>query len=238
MFVKLSLLLAVCLHLSSAYNGRIINGYEASIGQFAHAVAVKKGITLCGGSILDETTILTSARCVYKEHTFGLTVVAGTINRYTGGESRDVSHVIVHEKFDPETFDNDIAILKLFYPYEFDHTLDAIRLPVYDTEDDINVMVSGYTHLDYNPNLEFAYQRTIGVEECQSLLPENNVTGDDLCTVSAPGVGLCTEDFGNGLVDNKGYLLGISRSDECDSDKPDVYLRVYSYLDWIKYNRA
>lgn len=62
-----------------------------------------------------------------------------------------------------------------------------------------------------------------------------------MCAVNKDGVGACQGDSGGPLVDvsdpaNKALVGIVSFGIPCAKGYPDVYTRVYSFLDWIERN--
>ncbi|KAJ8976750.1 hypothetical protein NQ317_004302 [Molorchus minor] len=98
---------------------RIIGGSKTTIEQHPWDVSIQvSGTHTCGGSVIDTDVILTAAHCITESKVKkGLyTVVAGITDLrdeapYTG----NVARVIVHDKYNPKTYDSDIAIIKVKY---------------------------------------------------------------------------------------------------------------------------
>ncbi|MBL8575449.1 MAG: serine protease [Hyphomicrobiaceae bacterium] len=74
----------------------------------------------CGGSLIAPTWVLTAAHCVFDLESDPLTLLPakGThvyvgSNNFTKGDRVRVKRVVGHSKFDPDTMDNDIALLEL-----------------------------------------------------------------------------------------------------------------------------
>ena len=83
----------------------------------------------CGGTILDEETILSAAHCFYDNSTGQVQVYKSSqvkvevgftthINK-THPKKRHVRKYYTHPNYNPHTSDNDIAILKLKRPLTF-----------------------------------------------------------------------------------------------------------------------
>ena len=72
-------------------------------------------------------------------------------------------------------------------------------------------------------------------EVVTQLLPPINFN-KVLCTKNEKGYGACKGDSGGGLVDPAtDQLCGVvSWGVPCAKGKPDMFTRVYAYLDWIK----
>lgn len=100
------------------FGRRIVGGEKTDIRQHPWQVALQfKGNFFCGGSIIGQRWVLTAAHC------FGVSkrggdwrAKAGATNHATGGAWAEVERVIVHEKYNPTTYENDIALIKLKLP--------------------------------------------------------------------------------------------------------------------------
>lgn len=102
---------------------RIYGGKEAAPGQFPHQVSIRKPWFfdngkwhVCGGVIISDRFILTTANCTQGDLSFpsNVTVVVGTLLSipFTPGTSYNVSKIIVHPRFNRLTRENDISVLK------------------------------------------------------------------------------------------------------------------------------
>lgn len=61
------------------------------------------------------------------------------------------------------------------------------------------------------------------------------IQSNNLCTNNAPNNGICLTDQGNPLISLKRELVGIASWHlPCGLGFPDVYVRVYSHVPWIK----
>mgnify|MGYP002044541325 CR=1 FL=1 len=80
----------------------------------------------CGGTILDEKTILTAAHCATK---VGETVLAGHVG--LKGKSIFIERVLKspYKPWNPDTFNNDILILKLSKALTMDDNVKPACLP-------------------------------------------------------------------------------------------------------------
>lgn len=96
------------------YGNRIVGGEETTIEEFPYQISLEYGSShRCGGSILDENTILTAAHCTYGLSSLYFYVRAGTANLGSGGQRVSVSEIRENAGYNPSTINNDIAILKV-----------------------------------------------------------------------------------------------------------------------------
>ena len=104
-----------------------IGGYEVSHGDYPHQVSlqdINNRRHFCGASIIHSKFLLTAAHC-FIDHEAGNTIaVAGEhdlkASEWSRKQIRRVTRVIPHENYNAETSDNDIALLELDKPLNFD----------------------------------------------------------------------------------------------------------------------
>ena len=100
------------------FNRRIVGGEKTDIKQHPWQVALQfKGNFFCGGSIIGHRWVLTAAHCFKLSARGGdWRAKAGATNHATAGGWAEIERVIVHEKYNPTTYENDIALIKLKLP--------------------------------------------------------------------------------------------------------------------------
>ena len=81
----------------------------------AGIVSTGRSFIWCGGSVINDQYILTSARCIKDETPASIQVLLGEHDRTRpDGEQRfDVAKIIVHSGYIYETYEYDFALLKL-----------------------------------------------------------------------------------------------------------------------------
>lgn len=111
--------------LRDAVSFRIVGGNKAERGAWPWQVVVyikdRSGVFSmeCGGSVVAETYVLTAAHCILSPDAASYAVVEGTshidqdLKPDSPGAVRQVKRVIRHEAYNPDTQENDIALLEL-----------------------------------------------------------------------------------------------------------------------------
>ena len=144
---------------------KIMGGTNASISDFPWQVYFIAGDYRCGGSIIADNWILTAAHCT--ENNGGNPIPVASMSIKVGaddpknaleGKIYYVSEVIVHESYDSQTEENDIALLKLKQPVNYPN---AVPIKLVTSEDvaygatDPGVMswVTGWGAYRVNPNV-------------------------------------------------------------------------------------
>lgn len=134
--------------------GHVVGGSPASTTADApwQALVLPAGY-LCGGSILDETHVVTAAHCVYDEDTGAITapasiaVHAGITNRFSAGQHPTVVGVTINPAYNPYEATGDAAILTLQAPgFALDGTTVA-AIPLADAStavDGLDLRLSGW----------------------------------------------------------------------------------------------
>ncbi|XP_042867582.1 trypsin beta-like [Penaeus japonicus] len=141
--------LVLALAFSGAWGGslkgtRIVGGPMSEWGDFPMMVAVLtrpligRSELLCGGTIINDNHILTSASCVTDHSALGLKVMGAGLDLLGSAgyeEFKNIQQVFIHESYDPTTKQNDIAVLRTSHNFVFVHDLiEPTVLPADDTE--------------------------------------------------------------------------------------------------------
>jgi secreted trypsin-like serine protease len=108
------------------YQTRVIGGTSVPNGKYNFVAALldtRYGSTayyqqFCGGALIDKDSVLTAAHCVYGESAVPLKVAVGkTVLSSNQGQTRRVSRIFVHPKYNPSWNDAyDVAVIKLKRP--------------------------------------------------------------------------------------------------------------------------
>ncbi|CAG9787076.1 unnamed protein product [Diatraea saccharalis] len=111
---------------------RIVGGYETKTLEFPWmAVLMYNGRFYCGGSLLNDLYVLTAAHCTAGFRKERITVRFLEHDRLNSNETktidRKVSAIIRHLRYNPGTYDNDIALLKLDQRVDLSSALKRVR---------------------------------------------------------------------------------------------------------------
>ena len=230
----------------------IVGGDDANIEDYPYQAALLYNsggwvYAFCGASIINEYWILTAAHCVEDESAIDIEVRVGSDNTYAqGGSTYDADEIIMHSDYNSNTYNNDIALIKLNNPINFNNFTQPVVL-VCDVELDLGVQDPGET----------AWVTGWGNTEGTTNSSQLQVVAVPITTESNYGVGQinadmimagyqdggydsCQGDSGGPMVvladDDETYLqCGIvSWGNGCaDVGYPGVYTRVSYFTDWI-----
>ncbi|XP_055622446.1 uncharacterized protein LOC129766011 [Toxorhynchites rutilus septentrionalis] len=228
-------------------NGKIVGGKPVTIDDVPYQVSLLLGSRhFCGGSILNENTILTAAHCVERISPSSLQIRAGSNKTSCGGLVVAIKSVQSHVDYNAFTMDFDVAILKLKSNLEFGETIAPIDLAY--SEDFYQPksigIVSGWGTLEPQGQLANVLQ---GVEvpivdhaKCNETYKTLGGITENMFCAGKLGVGgkdSCQGDSGGPLVVS-GKLTGIvSWGISCAAPEyPGVYVKVLQVREWIKKN--
>ncbi len=226
------------------FGRRIVGGEKTDIKQHPWQVALQfKGTFFCGGSIIAQKWILTAAHCFKFSASGGdWRTKAGATNHATMGFWSEVERVIVHEKYDPTTYENDIALIKLkLAPAGRVIPLANASLTV-PIGQPLEVTGWGATEEDGAGSNELlkASVPYADTRACNEPMAYNDrVRPSMMCAgYREGGIDSCQGDSGGPLVwrtSDGPVLVGVvSFGDGCARKfKYGIYTRVSAYRDWI-----
>ncbi|XP_075160603.1 serine protease 3-like [Haematobia irritans] len=229
--------------------GRITNGQQASSGQFPYQVGLSlktsAGSFWCGGSLIGNTWVLTAAHCT--DGVTSATVYLGSTTRTVASVTHTVSSSAIHQHtgYKSSTLANDISLIKI-PSVSYTSVIKAIKLPAvassYSTYAGSNAIASGWGRTSDTGsvanNLNYVRLQVITNSVCASTYGTSVVTSNTICVSTPSGKSTCQGDSGGPLaLDGSDLLIGVTSfvsSAGCASGAPAGFVRVTSYLDWIK----
>lgn len=116
---------------------RIVGGKPTGVNQYPWmARIIYDGKFHCGGSLLTKDYVLSAAHCIKKLRRSKIRIIFGDHDQEITSESRAIQRavtaVIKHKNFDPDTYNNDIALLRLRKPIIFSKIIKPVCLPRYN----------------------------------------------------------------------------------------------------------
>ncbi|CAG7830201.1 unnamed protein product [Allacma fusca] len=195
----------------------------------------------CTAALLTTFVALTSAHCIIDQPPGDIRVVATQKDKNVQNHTQNVKQVIIHEDFNEETFENDIALLVLGANMEIhSETATALIPNANTTYKDTGTFIkwakrgglSDPFHNDYVLNRTLTGH--LDNKDCEKTLP--TITKKHLC--AAVPNRLCQDDSDGFLICNDyildDYVCGIiSIQNNCGQESQTVFTNVQSYVDWI-----
>ncbi|KAG8406009.1 hypothetical protein J3458_021352 [Metarhizium acridum] len=205
----------------------------------------------CGGSLADDQTVITAAHCIQDPRDVQrLTIRAGSLSPSSGGTVVPVASAIVHPEWDPDRFNNDIAILKLAKSVGGNQSLGFAPLPKQDSDptEGTNLVVAGWgATREGSKNLP-GQLREVAVpvvrrDQCQRANEDRSgrsrVNKNMFCAgLPEGGKDACQGDSGGPIVDETGTLVGIvSFGEGCArANRFGIYTRLGKYVNFVQQN--
>jgi trypsin len=103
---------------ASPSNRRIVGGVDTTIRQHPWQVALqirnRTGWMLCGGSLIAPRWVVTAAHCLPRETNLNdVKIKAGATNYMNEGAWTAAEKIVLHDSYNPQSHENDIALIKL-----------------------------------------------------------------------------------------------------------------------------
>ncbi|XP_032783133.2 trypsin alpha-3 [Daphnia magna] len=226
----------------TAEANKIVGGTVALVGEFPYQATLNLGGRLCGGTLIATSIVLTAAHCLADMSASSATTFKVTVNTTkqsggTGAISRGVRKFVVHASYNPNTHDNDIALLALTSPIT---NVRFAKLPLANTTstyaDQLAVVVGWGTTSSggtISSNLLKASVNVMTNTACNQQY-NNTITSGMVCAAS-PGKDSCQGDSGGPLL-IRDVQIGITSFGKGCADPrfAGVYTRITRYITWIK----
>ncbi|XP_073841369.1 serine protease nudel [Musca autumnalis] len=238
-------------------NERIVGGVHSKPMEWPFVVALyRNGNFHCGGTIHSDLWIISAAHCVINYHKYYYEVRAGLLRRTSfsmATQIQPVSHIIVHQAYERRSMRNDLSMLRMVKPLQFNRWVKPICLPdiqrttgaeedwIWGPRENTLCTAVGWGAVrEKGPGSDSLRQVTIPIRK--GCIDKEDQEAEDICAGDEEGGrDACQGDSGGPLFcrsvtsPKEWYLAGVvSHGNGCARPKEfGVYTRVALYLDWI-----
>ncbi|KAG4067468.1 hypothetical protein HA402_003292 [Bradysia odoriphaga] len=227
----------------SGPSGRLLGGVAVNLGQVPHMASLRSltNVHFCGGSIVSNRYVVTTAMCTLGRALNGVRVVVGTVTLNAGGATHTSSNITFHPAFNRETLENDLSLVFTATAIAFTVNVQAVPLSANIIGGNVAVQISGWGTNTIGGgqgpnNLQRMTTTTLTNDECRTRLTSRNaerVNDNKICALTRSSEGICYGDEGGGLIAG-GQLVGVaSWHVPCATGVPDVYERIAAHRLWI-----
>ncbi|XP_075065281.1 coagulation factor XII [Mixophyes fleayi] len=243
---------------SPSITSRIVGGLVALPASHPYMAAIYIGNSFCGGSLISSCWVVTAAHCLDRRPRVDMVTVVLGQSLFNTSDQRTVTFPVkkytLHELYSEDTFQHDIALVRLQDVKgscaQFSQFVQPVCLPqsTKTTGPAQHCEVVGWGHQyqgadHYALFLQEAHIPFIPDTQCQSPLAHGNkiLKGMMCAGFMEGGIDACQGDSGGPLVcevDGRVQLFGIvSWGSGCaEENKPGVYTDVSKYMGWIVAN--
>lgn len=224
----------------------VVDGRDADPGEWPWMVSLRSDGHMCGGSIVSPTTVVTAAHCLEGMRAGDLAVRAGTREVDGAGQRLDVARIIRHPDYDPDTVENDIALLRLDGRLRFGPGVGPISVAgagfASAADPGSRAWATGWGDLDEDGALgspEILQEVEVPVVADGPCDRQLGIERQVMLCAGGEGAGTCYGDSGGPLAsrgdDGVWYLIGITSWGEVCGEvgSPGVYAEVGAFVSWI-----
>ncbi|XP_045453939.1 collagenase-like [Melitaea cinxia] len=239
---------------------RVTGGWPAQDGQFPYQVSIRMisnvgNMITCGGSIVDNEWIITSAHCLANRISYLVRLGTIDIRRPLYMIEQDYRDAVYHPEFDTGNSNrvqqHDVALLKLSIKVAYGPTIQPVRIQntqqIYTNYENRVLTVSGFGYHDdsWNGGTDsdiMLWTHLVGLSNEYCLNYYTRVYETTLCAryYNSTDQSACYGDSGGPLTikdeDGKDTMVGIVHYGSwrgCTSPWPTAYVRPGFYHQWL-----
>ncbi|XP_065352772.1 mite allergen Der f 3-like [Cloeon dipterum] len=241
---------------------QFVPGYVATILPLGLEI---NNTEFCGGVLINSSLILTVASCMFGANAAIISSGFRTDNlvaEIATGQISYMTQIYYHPDFMRNTHVNDIAIIRVYPPFNITSTVFPISLPkgsnVRGDAIGKNWQLTWFSFGNYNEtnmpdtmqSVEFTYLPT---KNCTNIYAKKpywyHLQKSLFCMAPSQTVGICPGDAGSPVIavdkkTNKPFLVGLASKDTDDrcpvtpnaanKHTPDLFVRIDPFFKWIQ----